>query len=271
MLKGAGVAAALVSLFGAACAAPKPASLSDPIAKPATSLDAAIQAFQATDYATAADGFCRVVKSAAGVNLPDEAEAQYGVGMSLKKLGYEVGATGAFLKIMDEGLHHPHFDRAIAEVADEGIAVDDTDLVAVMLDKAYTNTNAPALQKLDPRVLQDVHFLLGRYALRRGNLKDARLFLSTIKEQHRMRARAQQLLSGLAAGGDAKSLLPEEPGRSLATWSKLLAAEQGRSAPSSPCLVEELRVTYASFGSALAKRGAPAATPAPASPADAGP
>jgi tetratricopeptide (TPR) repeat protein len=147
----------------------------------AQNIDKAISAFKKQDYEVAAAQFYAVLRFSEKGEEGDIAEAQYGLAKSFEKLGLPLAALKYYEDIAKVGSNHPHFDKAVEGLVNVGEQLDDDLKTPQILDSIYSNENAPALQKMNPEILQRVHYVLGRYAFNRANFKDAKEFLGTVK------------------------------------------------------------------------------------------
>jgi tetratricopeptide (TPR) repeat protein len=171
------------------------------VAAPASAqnIDKAITAFKRGDYEVSAAQFYAVLRFESE-EQGDLAEAQYGLAKSFEKLGLPLAALKYYEDILKVGNDHPHFDKAVEGLLDVGEALDDDLKTPQILDSIYTNENAPALQKMNPEILQRVHYVLGRYAFNRANFKDAKEFLGTVKPGNPSYAHAQYMLGLVRLG-----------------------------------------------------------------------
>lgn len=164
----------------------------------AQNIDKAITSFKRGDYEDSAAQFYAVIRFES--DQGDLAEAQYGLAKSFEKLGLPLAALNYYDAIVRVGSDHPHFDKAVEGLLDVGELLDDDQKTPQVLDAIYTNENAPALQKMNPEVLQRVHYTLGRYQFNRGNFKDAREFLGTVKPGNPSYPHAQYMLGLVRLG-----------------------------------------------------------------------
>ena len=165
----------------------------------AQNIDKAITAFKKGDYEVSAAQFYAVLRFESE-EQGDLAEAQYGLAKSFEKLGLPLAALKYYEDIVKVGNDHPHFDKAVEGLLDVGEQLDDDLKTPQILDAIYTNENAPALQKMNPEILQRVHYVLGRYAFNRNNIKDAKEFLGTVKPGNPSYPHARYLLGLVALG-----------------------------------------------------------------------
>lgn len=165
----------------------------------AQNIDKAITAFKKGDYEISAAQFYAVLRFESE-EQGDLAEAQYGLAKSFEKLGLPLAALKYYEDIVKVGNDHPHFDKAVEGLLDVGEQLDDDLKTPQILDAIYTNENAPALQKMNPEILQRVHYVLGRYAFNRNNIKDAKEFLGTVKPGNPSYPHARYLLGLVALG-----------------------------------------------------------------------
>ena len=166
----------------------------------AQNIDKAITAFKKQDYEVAAAQFYAVLRFSEKGEEGDVAEAQYGLAKSFEKLGLPLAALKYYEDIAKVGSNHPHFDKAVEGLIDVGEQLDDDLKTPQILDSIYSNENAPALQKMNPEILQRVHYVLGRYAFNRANFKDAKEFLGTVKPGNPSYAHAQYMLGLVKLG-----------------------------------------------------------------------
>lgn len=164
----------------------------------AQNIDKAITNFRNQNYEDAAAQFYAVLRFEAEAG--DIAEAQYGLAKSFEKLGLPLAALKYYEDIVKVGNDHPHFDKAVEGLLDVGEQLDDDLKTPQILDSIYTNENAPALQKMNPEILQRVHYVLGRYAFNRNNIKDAKEFLGTVKPGNPSYPHARYLLGLVSLG-----------------------------------------------------------------------
>jgi hypothetical protein len=171
------------------------------VAAPASAqnIDKAISAFKKGDYEVAAAQFYSVLRFE-NEEEGDVAEAQYGLAKSFEKLGLPLAALKYYEDILKVGNDHPQFDKAVEGLLEVGDQLNDDLKTPQILDAIYTNENAPALQKMNPEVLQRVHYTLGRFAFARGIFKDARDFLGTVKPGNPRYPHAQYLLGLVKLG-----------------------------------------------------------------------
>ncbi len=165
----------------------------------AQNIDKAITAFKKGNYEVSAAQFYAVLRFESE-EQGDLAEAQYGLAKSFQKLGLPLAALKYYEDIVKVGSDHPHFDKAVEGLLDVGAALDDDLKTPQILDAIYTNENGPALQKMNPEILQRVHYVLGRYSFNRNNIKDAKEFLGTVKPGNPSYPHARYLLGLVALG-----------------------------------------------------------------------
>ncbi len=170
----------------------------------AQNIDKAISAFKKQDYEVAAAQFYAVLRFSEEGDQGDIAEAQYGLAKSFEKLGLPLAALKYYEDIVKVGNDHPHFDKAVEGLVDVGEQLHDDLKTPQILDSIYTNENAPALQRMNPEILQRVHYVLGRYAFNRANYKDAKEFLGTVKPGNPSYPEAQYMI-GLVRLGVGRS------------------------------------------------------------------
>lgn len=166
----------------------------------AQNIDKAITAFKKQDYEVAAAQFYAVLRFSEKGEEGDIAEAQYGLAKSFEKLGLPLAALKYYEDIAKVGSNHPHFDKAVEGLVNVGETLDDDLKTPQILDSIYSNENAPALQKMNPEILQRVHYVLGRYAFNRANYKDAKEFLGTVKPGNPAYPYAQYLMGLIRLG-----------------------------------------------------------------------
>jgi tetratricopeptide (TPR) repeat protein len=166
----------------------------------AQNIDKAITAFKKQDYEEAAAQFYAVLRFSEKGDEGDIAEAQYGLAKSFEKLGLPLAALKYYEDIVKVGNDHPHFDKAVEGLVDVGEQLDDDLKTPQILDSIYTTENAPALQKMNPEILQRVHYVLGRFAFNRNNYKDAKEFLGTVKPGNPSYPHAQYMLGLVRLG-----------------------------------------------------------------------
>ncbi|MBI1947015.1 MAG: hypothetical protein HYS27_15065 [Deltaproteobacteria bacterium] len=178
-------------LFAATLALALPAS--------AQNIEKAVKAFKGGDYDVAAAQFYSVLRFE-GEEEGDIAEAQYGLAKSFEKLGLPLAALKYYEDIAKSGNDHPHFDDAIEGLLAVGDALDDDLKTPQILDSVYTPENENALRKMNPEVLQRVHYTLGRFMFNRANFKEARDFLGTVKPGNPKYPHAQYMLGLVRLG-----------------------------------------------------------------------
>ncbi len=175
----------------------------------AQNIDKAITAFKKADYELAATQFYAVLRFE-NEEPGDVAEAQYGLAKSFEKLGLPLAALKYYEDIAKVGNDHPNFQKAVEGLVDVGDALDDDLKTPQVLDSIYTPENGPALQKMNPEIVQRVHFVLGRYGFNRGNIGEARDFLKTVKEGNPSYPHAQYMLGLLELGvGNPRQVAPK--------------------------------------------------------------
>jgi tetratricopeptide (TPR) repeat protein len=182
-------------------------SLAAPAA--AQNIDKAIGAFKKGDYEVAAAQFYAVLRFEAEEE-GDVAEAQYGLAKSFEKLGLPLAALKYYEDILKVGNDHPHFDKAVEGLLTVGDQLDDDLKTPQIFDSIYNAQNEVALRKMNPEVIQRVHYVLGRFSFNRGNFKDAREFLGTVKPGNPRYPHAQYLLGLVRLGvGRADNYAPK--------------------------------------------------------------
>lgn len=169
----------------------------------AQNIDKAITAFKKGDYEVAATQFYSVLRFDAEAE-GDVAEAQYGLAKSFEKLGLPLAALKYYEDIAKVGSDHPNFAKAVEGLVDVGEALNDDLKTPQVLDALYGGENLNALQKINPEIIQRVHFVLGRFAFNKGNFNEAKDFLNTVKPGNPSYPHAQYML-GLVKLGVGKS------------------------------------------------------------------
>ena len=166
----------------------------------AQNIDKAISAFKKQDYEVAAAQFYAVLRFSEKGEEGDIAEAQYGLAKSFEKLGLPLAALKYYEDIAKVGSNHPHFDKAVEGLVNVGEQLEDDLKTPQILDSIYGGENAPALQKMNPEVLQRVHYVLGRYMFNRQNYKESREFLNTVKPGNPAYPYAQYMMGLIRLG-----------------------------------------------------------------------
>ena len=164
----------------------------------AQSLDKAIGAYKRGEFESAAAQFYTVLSFDAEEG--EKVEAQYGLAKSFAKLGLPLAALKSFEDIAKVGSDHPYFAESVEGLLDAGEQLQDDLKTPQILDSIYSDENTPALQKLNPEVLQRVHFVLGRYNFNRGNMSEARGALKTVKPLNPSYPQAQYMLGLIRLG-----------------------------------------------------------------------
>ncbi|HEY4220222.1 MAG TPA: tetratricopeptide repeat protein [Myxococcota bacterium] len=166
----------------------------------AQNIDKAISSFKKQDYENAAAQFYAVLRFSEKGEEGDIAEAQYGLAKSFEKLGLPLAALKYYEDIAKVGSSHPHFDKAVEGLVSVGEQLDDDLKTPQILDSIYNDQNGPTLQKMNPEIIQRVHFVLGHYAFNRGQFKDSRDFLKTVKPGNPSYPHAQYMLGLIQLG-----------------------------------------------------------------------
>lgn len=185
------LAASALAVLSAAVLAAEPVS--------AQNIDKAITAFKRADYEVAAAQFYAVLRFESEEE-GDLAEAQYGLAKSFEKLGLPLAALKYYEDIVRVGSDHPHFDKAVAGLIDVGETLEDDLKTPQVLNAIYSNENAPALQKMNPEILQRMHYVLGRFSFNTGKFVDAKEFLGTVKPGNPSYPHAQYMLGLVRLG-----------------------------------------------------------------------
>jgi tetratricopeptide (TPR) repeat protein len=165
----------------------------------AQNIDKAIDAFKKNDFEVAAAQFYAVLRFETE-EQGDIAEAQYGLAKSFEKLGLPLAALNYYEAIARVGNDHPHFAKAVEGLLDVGEQLGDDLKTPQILDTLYSPENSPALQKMNPEVIQRVHYVLGRFMFNRGNFKEAEEFLATVKPGNPSYPHAQYMLGLVRLG-----------------------------------------------------------------------
>jgi TolA-binding protein len=164
----------------------------------AQDINKAISSYKGGRYEDAAAQFYAVLRF--GESEGDLAEAQYGLASSFQKLELPLAALKYYEDIVKVGNDHPYFDKAVEGLVDVGEALHDDLKTPQILDAIYTSENTPTLSKMNPEILQRVHFVLGRYVFNRGQMTDARDFLKTVKPGNPSYPHAQYMLGLIRLG-----------------------------------------------------------------------
>lgn len=172
----------------------------------ANPVDTAITEFKAGRYDAAAVQFYNILQFAEDYEESDIVEAQFGLAASFKSMDLPLAALKYYEDIVKVGSDHPYFKNAIEGLLDIADQLNEELKVPQVLDSIY-DANADALRKMDPRLLQRIHYVLGKYAFNRSNISDAKSFLKTVKPDNPKYASAQyvQGLIRLGFGRSGKS------------------------------------------------------------------
>ncbi len=180
----------------ATCAAFAVATLVAPGAR-AQDMNQAVEAYSSNDYESAATLFYAVIQFSDSEG--DIAEAQYGLAKSLQELGLYFSSFLYYREIVSVGADHPYFDKGVEGLIGIPALLKDDLLIPPVLDGMY-DTNFSAVSKMGEELKQQLHFAIGRYTFERGNIRDARDFLKTVKEGNPAYAQAQYLLGLIRLG-----------------------------------------------------------------------
>lgn len=109
-------------------------------------------------------------------NADERVQAEYYLAHSLYKSGYLVPAYQYYGEVFNQGPAHPFFLKATAGLVSVATDLRDDLVVPQLLDQGYVDD----FRNLSPDALNTVNYLVGTFAYRRGNLADARDFLSAV-------------------------------------------------------------------------------------------
>ena len=163
----------------------------------AQDIDQAVGAFQSGDYEDAASLFYAILRFEEDPSLI--AESQYGLAASFAKLGLHLAALKSYEDIVREGSDHPYFDKGVEGLLDVAREMRDDLKTPQVIDGMYED-NISALEKMSPEILQRVHYVIGKNSFNRGNIRDARDFLRTVKPGNIAYPQAQYLLGLIRLG-----------------------------------------------------------------------
>jgi tetratricopeptide (TPR) repeat protein len=163
----------------------------------AQDIDRAVGAFQSGNYEDSASLFYAILRFEEDPSLI--AESQYGLAASFAKLNLHLAALKYYENIVREGSDHPYFDKGVEGLLDVAQVMRDDLKIPPVIDMMYED-NISALEKMNPEILQRVHYVIGKNSFNRGNVRDARDFLSTVKPGNPAYAQAQYLLGLIRLG-----------------------------------------------------------------------
>lgn len=163
----------------------------------AQNIDKAIDAYKAQRYDEAAVRFFEVLRfdSSEG-NI---VEAEYGMAQSLLKMGLALPAVRYYENIIAVGPTHPYYLKAFEGMVDAADRLHDDLVVPAILDKKYGED----LSKLQPDMLQRIHYMLGERLYKMNKRSEARDFLGTVKKENRDYPKAKYILGMIFLGRSA--------------------------------------------------------------------
>lgn len=163
----------------------------------AQDIDRAVGAFQSGNYEDAASLFYAILRFEEDPSLI--AESQYGLAASFAKLDLHLAALKYYENIVREGSDHPYFDKGVEGLLDVAHVMRDDLKIPPVIDAMYED-NIGALEKMNPAILQRVHYVIAKNSFNRGNIRDARDFLRTVRPGNPAYPQAQYLLGLIRLG-----------------------------------------------------------------------
>ncbi len=167
----------------------------------AQNIDKAIDAYKGGSYDEAAVRFFEVMRfDTVEANI---IEAEYGMAQSLLRLKLALPAIRYYENIIGAGATHPYYLKSFEGLLEAAEMLQDDLIVPAILDKKYSGD----LGKLQPEVLQRIHYYLGERLYRMSKRGEALDFLRTVKKENKAYAKAQYLIGmtflGRSAGARA--------------------------------------------------------------------
>ena len=164
----------------------------------------ALAAFNKGDVERAAPRFFELTANSLDADV--RARSEYYLAQSFVRQEMPLSALVLYARIVNAGPKHPSYLQAIEGLVDVQQRLNDQNLVANVLDKAYTPQARDKWVGLPREVLARVHFQLATIAHRRGRYEEARSLLESVPADSRVHARARYLLGVVLAD-------PHFPGR----------------------------------------------------------
>ncbi len=164
----------------------------------------ALAAFNKGDLDHAAPRFFEL--SVNGVDADVRARSEYYLAQSYARKDMPLSALIVYARIANAGPTHPSYLQALEGLVDVQQTLNEQNLVANILDKAYTPQARDKWVQLPREVLARAHFQLATIAHRRGRFEEARSLLEAVPSDSRVYARARYLLGVVLAD-------PHYPGR----------------------------------------------------------
>ncbi|MFH1810989.1 MAG: hypothetical protein ABIJ09_19770 [Pseudomonadota bacterium] len=168
----------------------------------AQNIDKAIDAYKSGQYDEAAVRFFEVLRF--DQSEGNIVEAEYGIAQSLLKLDLTLPAIRYYENIIAAGATHPYYLKAFEGLLEAAERLQDDLVVPAILDKKYSS----ALAKLQPEVIQRIHYYLGERLYKQQKRGEALDFLRTVKKENPTYSKAQYLIGmtflGKAAGERAE-------------------------------------------------------------------
>ncbi|MFY0523162.1 tetratricopeptide repeat protein [Archangium gephyra] len=164
----------------------------------------ALASFNAGKLDAAAPLFFELAANAQDTDVRGKAEFYLAQTYARKKL--HISALVTYAAIVNAGHQHPSYLQALEGLVDVQQQLNEQNLVANILDKAYTPEVQDKWVRLPREVLARVHYQVATIRQRRGRFEEARALLEAVPPDSRVYARARYLLGVVLAD-------PHFPGR----------------------------------------------------------
>ncbi len=155
--------------------------------------EAASRAFNAKEFIKAAQLFYRGIERYD--NDPQRRyKAEYYVGRSLYRAGYLLAAYQFYGELVNVGERHPYFLKGIEGLLDVAGDIGDDTFIPSIIDRRYGDS----FVRLRKDGLNTANYLVGMIAQRRGDVADAKNFLTAVRPESASYAKARYLLAIMA-------------------------------------------------------------------------
>ena len=163
----------------------------------AQNIDKAIDAYKDKNFDEAAVRFFEVLRF--DTSEGNIVEAEYGIAQSMLKLGLALPAVRYYENIIAVGPTHPYYLKAFEGLVDAADMLHDDLIVPAILDKKYGED----LGKLQPDMLQRIHYMLGERLYKMQKRGESLDFLGTVKKGNRDYPKSQYLQGMIFLGRSA--------------------------------------------------------------------
>ncbi len=158
----------------------------------AQNIDQAIQAYNDDQYEKAAFLFYDVMTNSED---PDaRVKAEYYLGHSLYKAGYNLPAFRFYGEVFNSGDSHPYFLKAtegLLKIAEE---IDDDTLIPELINKGYSQ----AFARLKADELNAINYMIGMISQRKQDYGEAKQFLEAVTDSSPYYKKARYILAIMA-------------------------------------------------------------------------